>query len=398
MSDLQISLIVIGIVVVVGVILFNWMQQRRYRRGAEEAFERKHEDVLLGADEIVAQDGRVEPQLGREMLQEFQTEPSIELTKPGIEPIEPAEISQPDAAAKVVTPVPAEQKAAEQKATEQKATEVDSASAMDYVVNIRGEALIAASDLTEVLRRKFDFGKPVQWLGQREAGASWEEITIEGNDGKGGYAGLQGCLQLVDRSGPVSEVSLSEFCDMAKNFTAHVHAAADFPDTRQAHAQAVALDQFCAGVDVMVGINIISKDGGAFTGTKIRALAEASGLKLETGGAFNYRDENGAVLFSLNNFESTPFSPDNMRTLTTHGVTFLLDVPRVKNGERVFDQMMHLAGMFSTTLGGMLVDDNRVSLTDSGIAKIKQHLGSMQAMMKTRNIPAGGEIALRLFA
>ena len=387
-SDLQISLIVIGIVVVMGVVLFNWMQQRRYRRGAEEAFERKHEDVLLGADEIVAEGGRVEPQIGKEMLQEFQTEPSIGLTEPGIEPIKLAEISQPDAAAKVVTPVPAEQKT----------VEVDSASAMDYIVNIRGEALIAASDLTEVLRRKFDFGKSVYWLGQRDAGASWEEITIEGNDGKGGYAGLKGCLQLVDRSGPVSEVSLSEFCDMVKNFTAHVNAAADFPDIRQAHAQAVVLDQFCAGVDVMVGINIISKDGGAFTGTKIRALAEASGLKLETGGAFSYRDENGAVLFSLNNFESTPFSPDNMRILTTHGVTFLLDVPRVKSGERVFDQMVHLAGIFSTTLGGMLVDDNRVSLTDSGIAKIKQHLGSMQAMMKARNIPAAGEIALRLFA
>ncbi len=387
-SDLQISLIVIGIVVVMGVVLFNWMQQRRYRRGAEEAFERKHEDVLLGADEIVAEGGRVEPQIGKEMLQEFQTEPSIGLTEPGIEPIKLAEISQPDAAAKVVTPVPAEQKT----------VEVDSASAMDYIVNIRGEALIAASDLTEVLRRKFDFGKSVYWLGQRDAGASWEEITIEGNDGKGGYAGLKGCLQLVDRSGPVSEVSLSEFCDMVKNFTAHVNAAADFPDIRQAHAQAVVLDQFCAEVDVMVGISIISKDGGAFTGTKIRALAEASGLKLETGGAFSYRDENGAVLFSLNNFESTPFSPDNMRILTTHGVTFLLDVPRVKSGERVFDQMVHLARIFSTTLGGILVDDNRVSLTDSGIAKIKQHLGSMQAMMKARNIPAAGEIALRLFA
>jgi FtsZ-interacting cell division protein ZipA len=87
-----------------------------------------------------------------------------------------------------------------------------------------------------------------------------------------------------------------------------------------------------------------------------------------------------------------------MRTLTTHGVTFLLDVPRVKNGEKVFDQMMYLAGIFSTTLGGMLVDDNRISLTDSGIVKIKQHLGSMQDMMRARNILAGGEISLRLFA
>ncbi len=381
MSDLQVSLIVIGGIVVASVILLNWLQQRRYQRSAEKAFECKHEDVLLRVDETIAEDGYAELQPSRESSQEFQAKLSIE-------PIEPAEISQPDSASEGVTAAP----------VKQKTLEVDSASAVDYIANIRSETLIAASDLTEVLRRKFDFGKPVQWLGQRDTGAFWEEITIEANDGRGGYAGLKGCLQLVDRSGPVSEVSLSEFCDMVKNFTAHVHAVADFPDIRQAYAQAVSLDQFCAEVDVMVGINIISKDGGAFTGTKIRALAEASGLKLETGGAFNYRDENGAILFSLNNYESSPFLPDNIRTLATHGVTFLLDVPRVKNGEKVFDQVVHLAGIFSTTLGGMLADDNRISLTDSGIAKIKQHLGNIQAMMKARDLPAGGEIALRLFA
>ena len=38
MSELQISLIAIGIVVIMAVLLFNWMQQRRYRRSAEQAF------------------------------------------------------------------------------------------------------------------------------------------------------------------------------------------------------------------------------------------------------------------------------------------------------------------------------------------------------------------------
>jgi len=301
---------------------------------------------------------------------------------------EAAEFPQADAAPKVAIPILAEQKA----------IEAGGAGGIDYIVNIQSDALIASSDLTAVLLRKFDFGKPVHWLGQRDSGASWEEITVETNEGRGGYTRLKGCLQMVDRSGPVSEVNLSKFSDMVKNFVTHMNAVADLPDIRHAHAQAVALDQFCAEVDVMVSINIISKDGGAFTGTKIRALAEASGLKLETGGAFSYRDESGVVLFSLNNFDSAPFLTDNMRTLTTHGVTFLLDVPRVKNGEKVFDQMMHLAGIFSTTLGGMLVDDNRISLTDSGIVKIKQHLGSMQDMMRARNILAGGEISLRLFA
>ena len=390
MSDLQISLVAIGGAVVVGVALFNWVQQRRFRRSAEEAFERKHEDVLLEPDESIEEDGRIEPQLGKEALQEFQAETSTGLTGQGIEVDEAAEFPQADATSKAEMAIMTEQKAVEAGA--------GAGAGIDYIVNIQSDALIPASCLTAVLRRKFDFGKPVHWLGQRDSGASWEEVTVETNEGRGGYTKLKGCLQMVDRSGPVSEVNLSKFSDMVKNFATDMNAVADLPDIRHAHAQAVVLDQFCAEVDVMVSINIISKDGGAFTGTKIRALAEASGLKLETGGAFSYRDESGEVLFSLNNFDSAPFLPDNMRTLTTHGVTFLLDVPRVKNGERVFDQMMHLAGIFSTTLGGMLVDDNRISLTDSGIAKIKQHLGSMQAMMRARNMLAGGEISLRLFA
>jgi len=388
MSDLQISLVVIGGAVVVGVALFNWVQQRRFRRSAEEAFGHKHEDVLLEPDVSIEEGGRIEPQLGKEVLQEFQTEMSVGIAEQGIDAGEAAEFPQADATPKVAVPILAEQKA----------IEAGGAGGIDYIVNIQSDALITSSDLTAVLLRKFDFGKPVHWLGQRDSGASWEEITVEINEGGGGYTKLKGCLQMVDRSGPVSEVNLSEFFDMVKNFSTHMNAIADLPDIRHAHAQAVALDQFCAEVDVMVSINIISKDGGAFTGTKIHALAEASGLKLETEGAFSYRDESGAVLFSLNNFDSAPFLPDNMRTFTTHGVTFLLDVPRVKNGERVFDQMMHLAGIFSTTLGGMLVDDNRISLTDSGIVKIKQHLGSMQDMMRARNILAGGEISLRLFA
>ncbi len=85
MSELQISLIAIGIVVVMGVILFNWLQQRRYRRHAEEAFGQKHEDVLLRAVTPAANDERIEPRLGTGTSPELQPDPD---TKPD-EPVEP---------------------------------------------------------------------------------------------------------------------------------------------------------------------------------------------------------------------------------------------------------------------------------------------------------------------
>ncbi len=248
-----------------------------------------------------------------------------------------------------------------------------------------------------MLQRKFDFGKSVCWLGQRHKDEAWEEITNESNVESDGYICLKGCLQLADRAGPISEVNLSKFRDLVQDFATQVHATADCPDIVATHEKAVILDKFCAEVDVMIGINIISKDDGAFVGTKIRALAEASGFKLESDGLFKYRDDSNNVLFTLSNYESPQFLSENMKSLTTHGVTFLLDVPRVAHGERVFDQMTHLAKIFSNTLGGILVDDNRVPLSDSGIQKSKQQLVEIQSLMKKNHINAGSASALRLF-
>lgn len=414
MSELQISLIAIGIIVVMGVVFFNWMQQRRYRRGAEEAFGPKHEDVLLRETLSGEQNERIEPQLDKAFLQEPRMEPRGESTEKPIEETneepnqeasqEPSEeLSQEPAEAAEITqpkPEPAFGPARTIMVVEQEPVpleEDNSPDSVDYVIEIRSEKPIMNSSLAEVLQRKFDFSKPVRWLGQRSTEAFWEEITTEAN-GKGGYTHLRGCLQLADRAGPVSEVSLSEFRDMAENFATHVAAAVNCPNIHKAYARAILLDEFCTQVDVMVGINIISKDNSVFTGAKIRVLAETSGFKLGAEGLFHYRDENNVVLFSLGNYEPSPFLPGSVRTLTTRGITFLLDVPGVANGEAVFGQMMHLAGIFTDNLGGVMVDDNRIPLSDSGIRKIKQQLVAIQSTMLSRNIPAGGETALRLFA
>ncbi|MDE2366270.1 MAG: cell division protein ZipA C-terminal FtsZ-binding domain-containing protein [Betaproteobacteria bacterium] len=425
MSELQISLIAIGIVVVMGVIFFNWLQQRRYRRHAEEAFGQKHEDVLLRTAPA-AQNERIEPRLGTESLQELPTDPDVKpvesanaapadepISEPVSEPISesaPAPPSEPSEPVLVpihelIQPVrepiqPIRELGsmpvmAVEAPAQTGAVQVESG--VDYVAGVHAATSIADSSLAEVLLRKFDFNKPVRWLGQRAADAPWEEIATQSH-GRGGYANLKGCLQLVDRAGPISEVHLSEFRDMVQNFSARVNASADCPDVRRAHARALALDEFCTEVDVMIGINIISRDGGALTGAKIRVLAETSGLKLGADGMFGYRDENNAVLFYLGNFEPAPFHPDTMRTLTTHGVTFLLDVPRVAKGAMVFEQMVRLAENFADTLGGIMVDDNRIPLNDTGIQKIKRQLIAIESLMSARNIPAGGEIALRLFA
>lgn len=388
MSDLQLSLIIIGIIVIAGVAVFNWLQQYRYRRKVQAAFDHEHNDILLNMRNSEDIGQRIEPKFNKTPVSDDQPDSFVQADLP-VSHNETKKTSHTSPSINIPINTPTHP------STTPSVSDYDDNT--NYIVNIRSESIIPNTYITKLLQRKFDFGKPVCWLGQRFKNESWGEITNESNVDSDGYVYLKGCLQLADRAGSVSEVSLSKFRDLVQDFASQVHATAECPDIAGTHEKAILLDKFCAEVDVMIGINIISKDNGAFAGTKIRALAEASGFRLESEGVFKYRDDNNNVLFTLSNYESSPFLPENMKSLTTHGVTFLLDVPRVAYGERVFDQMAHLARIFSNTLGGIMVDDNRVPLSDSGILKSKQQLVEIQTSMQKNHINAGSASALRLF-
>ncbi|GKS70158.1 cell division protein ZipA, interacts with FtsZ [Nitrosomonas sp. PY1] len=384
MSDLQLSLIIIGAIIIAGVAIFNWIQQQRYQRRVQAAFEYKHDDVLLDADSDDSISERIEPVFNKSSLHESDAYHSHAQDIRKNAPISPTPSTAPSNTATSNSAMPT-------------SVLLDYDNATNYIVNIRSDSPIANTYIAKLLQRKFDFGKTVAWLGQRNSDEPWEEITNEANIESDGYRHIKGCLQLADRAGAISEVNLSKFRDLVEEFASQIQATAECPDIVSTHEKAVTLDKFCVDVDVMIGINIISKDDGAFVGTKIRALAEASGFKLDADGVFKYRDDNNHVLFTLSNYESSPFLPENMRSLNTHGVTFLLDVPRVAHGERIFDQMTHLAKIFSNTLGGIIVDDNRVPLSESGLQRSKQQLIDIQSAMKRNHIHAGSASALRLF-
>lgn len=407
MSDLQVSLIIVGIIIIIGVAIFNRMQHLRYRRKIESTLDQKHKDVLFektgssntreGNRDKIHERERIEPLLDKNFYNEKQLQYDLnKKTGYGF-----SENFLNEAQEK---PGQGQGQYQHSDTVDNKAPESNEPHALidgydgnsNYIVNIHANTTIPPNELDELLHRKFDFNKPLNWFGQKSTHGPWEEINIKSVD-HSGFIHLRGCLLLADRTGPIREIDLSIFRDTVQDFARQISAKTECPDIVPSHEQAVKLDKFCADVDVMIGVNIISKDEGAFVGTKIRGLAEASGFKLDTDGVFKYRNDDNHILFTLTNYESEPFVADNMKTITTRGVTFLLDVPRVANGEKVFDQMTHFAKVFSNTLGGIMVDDNRVPLSENGLARSKQQLINIQTQMKKHHIIPGSPNALRLF-
>lgn len=408
MNELQMSLLAIGLLVVAGVYGFNRLQERKYRRLAEEAFPSKQEDVLLRESETSIQPNT--PDAAR-----FREEPRIEpvISAVADEPVtvtadEPVSMDEP-----VITEEPLIMEAPVEEAgtiavaepeellrepvvarQEDKSTPLLDET-IAYAVQLHPGEPVAAAALVEAAQRKGSFGKQASWLAANPLTGAWEEI---GQDGTAAYRQIAATLLLADRSGPVSEPDLADFCNRVQAVADKLAAIAEFPDRQAALVRAAALDQFCADVDVLIGVNVITQDGEAFAATKVRALAEAAGMKLQTDGAFHFINEEGADLFSLANLDPTPFSAENIRHLSSHGITFLFDVPRVADGMRVFNQMLLVAKQMASTLGGKMADDNRRPLTEPGIARIKQQLADIYARMEARQIKSGSVRALRLFS
>ena len=361
MSDLQSSLLVIGAVVIAGVYLYNWVQERGLQRRMQQAFGESHDDALLKAGvESVLADGRLEPQL-------VPQEPMAgEGARAQGAPRDPGAVH---------------------------GGELDPA--LDFVAEIDADSPISDSVVSELLSKIASCGKPVHVAGLDTRNEAWEDVVR----GKGGrYARLRLALQLVNRAGVVNPAQLATFCDAVRACADKIPAAVACPDTHAALKTARDLDAFCAEVDVAVGVNVIAPDGSTFPGTAIRAAAEASGFKLEPDGVFHCRNDRHQTLFTLDNHEPAPFLPESIKGLTTSGITLLLDVPRVADGAEVLDRMIGIANSLTAALSGRLVDDNRTVLTEAGIARIKDQVRSIHAAMAGRSIPAGSARALRLFS
>lgn len=366
MSDLQVSLLIIGVIVVGGVTAFNWFQQWRLRRRLEDAFGSKHEDVLLREEAPREIQARVEPQLGGSP----RVEPGARDDPAG------ASASGPLAPADTLPPVP------------------DFDPEIDYIVRLDAAEPISAAGLAELHTKAVASGRRIRVAGYGFAAGEWEEAArLSG----GRYAHLRLALQLVNRRGAVDLGALTTFCAAAQECGERYGATAICPDIEDALGRARELDAFCADVDVAIGVNVVAQEG-KFAGTRIRSLAEAAGFKLEPQGVFTYSDEARQVLFTLDNHEPQPMLPEQIKHLGTTGVTLLLDVPRVADGYAVLELMLAIGSELAQGLGGALVDDNRVPLTEASVRAIQQQLQAIHEQMEARGMPAGSERALRLFS
>ena len=403
MTSLQLGLFAAGALLVGAVIVYNWLQERRVRRRIEDAFGNKADVPGSLQDSSAAASGRIEPTLpsgrtpnavpenaprARDAVEDGGYEPPLDIhariasdfAADGLAPGSPS--TDDDSPALLV---------ARSSVAERTSPQPDPD--IECIVTLQPVRPVSAGALAAGLHARL--GMPLRWFGRRGAGLPWQMLK---SDTVGEFAEIAACLLLANRGGAASRPMLEAYVRVVVELASALPAAFVAQDAAAEAARAEALDRICADLDVQVGLTVLKTAAATIPGTRLRGIAEASGFRLADGGRFDWvQEETGAVLYSLQNYRSEPFTADTLRLTSTPGAVFLLDVPRVTEPVRVYDQMKIAAKRMAQTLDATLVDDNRRTLDDAALNAIREQVRKTAAALREVHIEPGSPRALALF-
>ena len=202
---------------------------------------------------------------------------------------------------------------------------------IDYVVEVRGTSAGAIRPDWPALQRRFSRRAMLSEAGGKSAHAA---------------------LQMVSRTGVVSEGDLVEFRTQVETLAAAHGGQVSAPPMREALAAAQALDRVCADVDVQIALHVLGP-----ADTSIRHEGFSVGQRAD-------------------------------------GLTLVLDVPRTADLSRTYAAMVEAA----RRLGGRVVDDNGNSLDERALAAIGVEVESLRGRLAEIGVEPGSPLALRLFS
>lgn len=440
MTELQVSLIVIGAVIIIGVIAYNKWQEFRAHRKVERAFADAPEDVLMQSTSVEDSDFRREPVFFQNTVAGVRLEDpamnaSISIT--GLDhPInEEAEADDPlqavaeigdenaveypvaDEEVDVVdddyqepdnevgeeepvsVPVPAdipEEEEVNAVAPEPvtsptppvpQSLPVDDL--IDYPVELNLEEPVRGEKLLPLMQSlRYTGNKPVHFIGlvrNPDSGEeSWQPIMHGGI-----YHQLKAGVQLANRTGALNEIEYSELITRLRQLSDSIAAEPEVPDMTDVLRVARDLYRFVAEHDARLGINV--RTGGApWSVQTLMTVLERQKFDLRPDGFFVKHDTDGSVLFSLT--VDTTSGAD-----TAARMTLLLDVPCVAQEKNGFGVMVQCAKSLCQLLNGILVDDDDRMLSDPMLDDIAGQVNVFYEEMKAVLIPAGSVRAMRLF-
>lgn len=376
MSSLQISLAIIGGLVLAGVVAYNaWVTRRSAPRTAAE---RKTQDGSP-ADERVYQDtqpggpgeaGRIDPVLD--------------------DPL-PGQADRDTAAERVPDAVPVTLNHVVQVPEKRPGLDalIDVIAPLMLEGPVSGEALLAALPGTRRVG-----SKPFAVEGQHETTGEWEAPRAGQR-----YTALQAGVQLANRSGALNDIEFSEFVVKAQAYADAVGAAPDFPDMRAEVARARELDHFASGHDAQLGFTLRARRAAwspGYVAQHAARLGFVAGVlpgRMVLAGS----EPGQAPILSLSYDPQAAMAEDPEQSALRE-VALSLEVTHVPRSEQPFVRLRQAAAALAEAMDGVVTDDAGQLLSADTMDAIGADLEGLYDALDSHDLSAGSPQARRLFS
>jgi cell division protein ZipA len=273
--------------------------------------------------------------------------------------------------------------------------------AIEYVALIRGAEPISRDKALGVYRQhEYTMEKHNGIYGFNIANGLWCDLEHEEQSSE--YKDICLTIQLADYKGAVSETELHRFSQMslevAEELNRPILFSADF-DEALVHAQD--LDRFRKEMDIILVASIVARSEHGLSMTAIHREAEKMGLVYGKGNIYHRirknADNKADVLFSMANMFKPGDLPKDDDDMHTSGLTFFMRLVSVSNPVDVYTDMMKTASTLAKRLNGILIDQETAPINESMKIKQTKSIMKISSLMDAKEIPAGSELAKRLF-
>ena len=254
---------------------------------------------------------------------------------------------------------------------------------------VSGEAALAAMPAT---RRAGS--KPFGVEGLNSATGVWE-LPIPGQR----YSAFQCGVQMANRLGALNQIEYSEFVMKTQAFADAIDGEPEFPEMLDEVARARELDQFANAHDAQLSFTLRAL-GTAWSPGYVAQNAARLGF---VPGAIPGRmvlpatERGSAPLLGLA-FDTQAAMAEDPEQTALREVTLSLDVPQVGRSEQPFVRMRESAAALTSSMGGVLMDDNGNPIALEAMDVIGNELEQLYDTLDERDLSAGSVLARRLFS
>ncbi|WP_111496352.1 cell division protein ZipA [Marinobacter bohaiensis] len=140
----------------------------------------------------------------------------------------------------------------------------------------------------------------------------------------------------------------------------------------------------------VIVINVLSRQDKAFEGPALRKLFEACGLEFGDMDIYHRHEESDTrspVQFSVASaVEPGTFRPEDMKTMSTPGISFFMSMPGPSDSLKAFEFMLETAQCVVHNLGGEMKDERRSVMTPQTIEHCRQRIREFERKRRSKRV------------